>query len=193
MKRCLLLAVAWVCVALLGGCGSSPQVDYFLLTADAAPSSDRGGPTIGIATLEVAEYLHRMELVSFAGSNRLRVDPYRRWAEPLEDGIRRALALNLSAQLGSDGVRSMPWPLDWVPQWLLRCSIVRLDVRDEAVELIAVWSLQDGGRARAADEHTSRLTRARSAAGGEAIAADISAMLLDLGREISSAIESETR
>jgi uncharacterized lipoprotein YmbA len=98
------------------------------------------------------------------------------------------LLLNLSALLGSDGVRGMPWPRDWAPQWLLRCSIARLDVREDVVELVAVWSLQDGPRARAAMERTTRLTRPRSSAAIDSVAADISQVLLELSQEISGAI-----
>ena len=151
MNRRLLLAFLCVWTALLGGCGTpSPRPDYFLLSADAAPAVEKTTLTLGIATFDVAEYLRRVEMVTLAGSNRLRIDPYRRWAEPLDEGMRRILALNLAALLGTDSVRTMPWPRDWVPHWLLRCSIVRLDVKDDAIDLVAVWSLQDGKRKRAA-------------------------------------------
>ena len=182
-------ALMFVFALLLVACGSTPQTDYYLLTADADRSSELRGPTLGIAELNLAEYLRRPELVTLQSSNRLHVDPYRRWAEPLDDGMRRTLALNLSALLGSDGVRNMPWPRDWVPQWLLRVSIARMDVGQESIELVAVWSLQDGRRAHAAVEHTSRLGRARSGDSADSIAADMSQSLLALSQEIVASID----
>ena len=184
MRAALLALFALMLMA----CGSTPQPDYYLLTADAQRIPETGGATLGIAELNLAEYLRRPELVTLAGSNRLHIDPYRRWAEPLDDGMRRTLALNLAAQLGSDGVRNMPWPRDWVPQWLLRVSIARMDVSADSIELVAVWSLQDGRRERAAVEHTSRLDRSRSGDSADSIASDISQALLALSQEMVAAV-----
>lgn len=177
-------------VLMLSACGSTPQTDFYLLTADAKPSGTAAATVIrvGVAELGVAEYLRRAELLSLEGGNKLYVDPYRRWAEPLDDGVRRTLVLNLGALLDSDAVRAMPWPRDWIPHWLLRCYIARLDVQDDHVELVAIWSVQDGRRERAAIEHTSRLSRARNSDSPERIAADVSALLLELSEQIASSM-----
>ena len=123
------------------------------------------------------------------GSNRLVLDPYRRWAEPLDEGVRRVLVLNLGSLTGSDSVRGVPWPRDWQPRWLLRLAIERLDADAHSVHLYARWSLQDGARQRAALERGSELSRSRSGTSAESIAADMSQLLAELSVRIVRAMD----
>ena len=185
MPRARRLAPVLALAGLLAGCGSTPPTEYYLLSAEAPPAAARAEPSIGIAELNVAEYLQRPEMLTMESANRLRLRDYHRWAEPLADGIQRTVALNLGALLETDGVRVPPWPREWSPQWLLRLNIARLDVRSEAVELIATWSL-----ARGADtlERSSRLSRARSGTSADSAAADISALLLELSERIAAEV-----
>jgi len=185
MPRARRLAPVLALAGLLAGCGSTPPTEYYLLSAEAPPAAARAEPSIGIAELNVAEYLQRPEMVTMESANRLRLRDYHRWAEPLADGIQRTVALNLGALLETDGVRVRPWPREWSPRWLLRLNIARLDVRSEAVELIATWSL-----ARGADtlERSSRLSRARSGTSADSAAADISALLLELSERIAAEV-----
>jgi hypothetical protein len=177
------LAPVFALAALLAACGTTPPTEYYLLSAEAPPGAARAGPAIGIAELNVAEYLQRPEMVIMESANRLRLRDYHRWAEPLADGVQRTLALNLGALLETDAVRVRPWPREWSPQWLLRLSIARLDVRGDTVELVATWSLAHGSETR---ERSSRLARARSGTSADSAAADISALLLELSGQIAS-------
>jgi len=185
MPRARRLAPVLALAGLLAACGSTPPTEYYLLSAEAPPAAARAEPAIGIAELNVAEYLQRPEMLTMESANRLRLRDYHRWAEPLADGIQRTVALNLGALLETDGVRVPPWPREWSPRWLLRLNIARLDVRSEAVELIATWSL-----ARGADtlERSSRLSRARSGTSADSAAADISALLLELSERIADEV-----
>lgn len=179
------LAPVLALAALLAACGSTPRTEYFLLSAEAPPVAARAQPAIGIAELNVAEYLQRPEMVIMESANRLSLRDYHRWAEPLADGVQRTVALNLGALLETDGVRVRPWPREWSPQWLLRLNIARLDVRSDTVELVATWSLAHGSETR---ERSSRLARARTGTSADSAAADISALLLELSGQIASEV-----
>lgn len=179
------LAPVLALAALLAACGSTPRTEYFLLSAEAPPVAARAQPAIGIAELNVAEYLQRPEMVIMESANRLSLRDYHRWAEPLVDGVQRTVALNLGALLETDGVRVRPWPREWSPQWLLRLNIARLDVRSDTVELVATWSLARGSETR---ERSSRLARQRTGTSADSAAADISALLLELSGQIASEV-----
>lgn len=179
------LAPVLALAALLAACGSTPRTEYFLLSAEAPPVAARAQPAIGIAELNVAEYLQRPEMVIMESANRLSLRDYHRWAEPLADGVQRTVALNLGALLETDGVRVRPWPREWSPQWLLRLNIARLDVRSDTVELVATWSLARGSETR---ERSSRLARQRTGTSADSAAADISALLLELSGQIASEV-----
>jgi uncharacterized lipoprotein YmbA len=179
------LAAVLAVAGLLAACGSTPRTEYYLLSAEAPPAAARAQPAIGIAELKVAEYLQRPEMVIMESANRLSLRDYHRWAEPLADGVQRTVALNLGALLETDGVRVRPWPREWSPQWLLRLSIARLDVGSDVVELVANWSLAREGETR---DRSSRLTRSRSGTSADAVASDISALLLELSERIAAEV-----
>ncbi len=181
------IAVLAVLFALCAGCGTTPHTEYYLLSATApAPGAPRGeGPSVGIVDLRVAEYLQRPEILVLESANRLQVREFARWAEPLPDGITRTLVLNLAALLDSDRVRARPWPRPWTPAWELRVEIARLDVRGTTAELLASWSLVHGTDTL---ERSVRLVQARSGEDAESVAADLSALLLDLAERIAAAI-----
>lgn len=186
------ILVLMTMLATLASCGSTPSANYYLLSADAPPAAGADGPTLGIAELHVAEYLRRPELVLLRSPNRLELQEFERWAEPLEDGIERTLALNLGALLATDAVRTRPWPRSWTPQWELRCTIARLDVGSTQVELVATWSLQATTGAAVLIERNSRISVARSGSAADSVAADISTVLLQLSEQLSAAIQTAT-
>ena len=181
-----------LCLALislfLAACTATPPADFYLLSANAEPGSRTAAPSLGIASVAVAEYLRRPQIGTLVGANELRLHDYQRWAEPLDEGVRRTLLLNLSALLGSDSVRSMPWPREWQPEWLLRCEVERLDVGDSEVELVVSWSLGMAGGGQATVQRMSRLRRARTDSSVASVAGDVSELLLELSEEIAAAL-----
>ncbi len=183
----LLLASRLLALILpLAGCGSTPPTDWYLLEATATPLAAAGGPSIGIARLEVADYLLAPQVQTRPGPNTVRRADFARWAEPLDQGVARVLLLDLAAVAGTERVRLAPWPRDWVPERELMVRIERLDAGPAEVELVATWSVQDGARTRPARDRLGRLSRPRSGAGAESVAADYSALLGELARQIAA-------
>lgn len=188
MRRVNTLCVALVSLCLAACLGTTPAADFYLLSANAEPRSSVDAPSLGIVSVGVAEYLRRPQIVTLAGANELELHDFQRWAEPLDDGVRRTLLLNLSALLGSDSVRSMPWPREWQPQWLLRCEVERLDVGRSEVELVASWSLGMADAGQPTVQRLSRLRRVRTDSSVASVAGDVSELLLGLSEEIAAAL-----
>ena len=189
MRRAALLTMSLL-AALLAGCGSTPPTHHFLLESVVPPSGVVAGVRIGISDLGVSQYLLAPQLQQRSGPNALQRMPFERWAEPLDDAVERVLLLDIAAAAGTESVRLAPWPRDWVPDWELKIRIERLDAGSEDAVLVAIWSLQDGARERAARDRITRLSVPRSGQGGAALAADLSALLGEFARRIASEIPS---
>lgn len=170
----------------LAGCGSTPPTDWYLLESTATPLAGAAGPSIGIARLEVADYLLAPQVQTRPAPNSVRRADFARWAEPLDQGVARVLLLDLAALAGTERVRLAPWPRDWVPERELMVRIERLDAGPTEVELVATWSVQDGARKRPARDRLERLSRPRTGAGAESVAADYSALLGELAQQIAT-------
>jgi uncharacterized lipoprotein YmbA len=180
------LAASFAAALLLGGCGSTPPTDWYVLSARTPATVMEERPTVGIVTLQVAEYLLAPQMLSMEGGNRVRRAEFARWAEPLDKGIARVLSLDLAAELGTQGVRVAPWPREWVPDYELRLRIDQLDAREGAVDLVAAWSTQGAAGASARRDRVTRVSRPRSGTDAAAMAADFSALLADLAVAIAA-------
>ena len=172
----------------LAGCGSTPRTSWYLLEATATPMPSTDGPRIGIARLEVAEYLLSSQIQTREGPNSLRRAGFAQWAEPLDKGVARVLLLDLAAAAGTERVRLAPWPRDWVPEREVMVRIQRLDAGVAEAELVATWSVQDGARKTPARDRLARIAVPRSGEDGAAIAADLSALLNELALRIAADI-----
>jgi uncharacterized lipoprotein YmbA len=73
-----------------------------MLRANADFSNADSSLLIGMAAVDVPAYLKRSELVVQVGPQELRPARYHRWAEPLDQGVRRYLRDRLSTALGTN-------------------------------------------------------------------------------------------
>lgn len=101
--------VAAVAIAMVvGACATAPKESFFTLSAVAEPAGAPAaeGASIFVGPVSVPEAVDRTPMVLRAGPNEVRIDDFNRWAEPLDTGIARVLAENLSRTLGSPRVLS---------------------------------------------------------------------------------------
>lgn len=96
----LLLAAAALALA-LAGCGSSPPMRHYVLSAEAAPSPDPDAVRVSVGPVAIPELVDRPDLVVRAGPNRVEIADLDRWGEPLRDAVPRVLATNLQRRLGT--------------------------------------------------------------------------------------------
>ena len=111
----------------LAGCAVSDPTRYYALgrspaaapaggtaaprpaAAPPAPAAGSGNLTIGIGPIIVPGYLDRINIVTRTGSDQVDLSQFHRWAEPLVDGIARALSEEIAAGVPTERVVAFPW------------------------------------------------------------------------------------
>jgi uncharacterized lipoprotein YmbA len=186
MSRKLLIIL--VLLGLIAACGSTPPSNFYMLSADAPGIPGTSGPAIGVGPVSVPEYLRRSQMVLNRDSHRLILAEYDRWAEPLQDGIQRVLAINLSSLLDTQNVQIYPWRRDDPPRFGVQVAVAQFSITDGRALLIAEWTVTD-----VADRSTvtQRIGNYREDVGSdepERVAAAYSALLLQLSDDIAVAI-----
>ena len=175
---------------LVGGCGKSPPVRFYMLSAKASPRSSSADPIGGVALAQVGvpKYIDRPQIVSRIGSHRMVVAEFDRWAEPLESQIPRVLEENLAKRLGTACLPAGPHAFD-VVDYRVRVGIMQLDgtLGEEAV-LETSWRIDDSGGQILVPLTRSRYVVAVPGDGYEAFAAAVSDAIGQLSVEIANAI-----
>jgi uncharacterized lipoprotein YmbA len=177
---------------LLVACGSSPQHNFYLLSAESRALASGQSPSLGIGPIEIPEYLNRNSLVYSRGSNQLHIASFERWAEPLADGIERVLGLNLAAELGTQNIRPHPWQRTDAPAYAVQLWVLSLDAAGQEAELVVEWRVSRPGESAPLERRISRLSQplpgpewqAADAAGAyskllQALSAEIAAVIRD--------------
>jgi uncharacterized lipoprotein YmbA len=179
---CLLFA------GLIAACGSTPRSDYYMLSANATGSTGSEGPSIGIGPITVPEYLKRREMVLNRSANRLDLADFDRWAEPLDAGILRVTALNLSLLLKTQRVQSFPWRRGNLPDFGISIAVAQFSMRGERALLVTEWTITEPATGKAVMQHISRLEGSAVAGDPESVAAAYSELLKQFAEEIAAAI-----
>jgi uncharacterized lipoprotein YmbA len=129
--------------------------------------------------VHLAAYLAVPEIQVRASATEVRRGTVDRWAEPLEDGIARVLAQDLSAILGTREVVLFPWYAEQRPDCQVQVSVRRFELEPDGSGLLeARYEVTDlGGRAG----HLVRDLEVRRPAAGSDTAASVAALSEALG------------
>lgn len=184
---------AGFCVLVLAaaGCGASPEVRFYTLSAGPDPGSDGAAPvetpaiSVGPVTLPVL--VDRPHLVVRVGANRVAIVEEHRWAEPLKSEIPRVVARNLAQMLGTKQVTSSAQSMTDSANIRVLMDVQLFDsAPGDAVTIDTLWTIR-----RASGEPVTGHSSVRepvSGAGYEAIVAAHSRALASVSREIADAI-----
>lgn len=127
LNKALLLLMIFVLCA----CKNSPPREYFALSATAADFNITGqtpvNHIIGIGPVTIPEYLQHNKIAFWKTPQQLILLDNHYWAEPLERGITRVLALELQAAHSDWRVVQFPWPNNQRPRYSLKIDVQRLD------------------------------------------------------------------
>ncbi|TGD72071.1 membrane integrity-associated transporter subunit PqiC [Mangrovimicrobium sediminis] len=176
-------------LGLLGACGSTPKSNHYILRAQAVPVETDTAFALGVGPVGVPPYLQRDAMVLSDGANRLDLANTERWAEPLEDGITRVMALNLAALLGTQDVRPYPWHPKRPPAYALKLRVLELDADSASARLVAEWLVYRPGDDSTLERRIARLQQPLDGDGPEAIAGAYSALFFQLSEIAAAAIE----
>ena len=191
------ITLYWLLLAILGlaGCGNSPPIQYYTLSAEAPPDPAlalRTEQHIAVGPVTLPDVVERPQLVIRTTANRVTLLEEHQWAEPLPNEIARVIADNVSRLLGTKLISIYPQSAaDHAPYRVL------VDVRQFEstlgghVLLDATWTV------RHSDHGETAMKIGRSSAeepaggpGYEALAAAHSRALVRISRDIAEAIRS---
>jgi uncharacterized lipoprotein YmbA len=161
---------------------------FFVLAALGAPAATGAPLALGVGPVRLPGYLAVPEVQVRASDTEVRRSEIDRWAEPLDEGIARVLAQNLSTALGTKEVVLFPWFPEQRPAVQVALSVRRFELEPDGSGLVEglyeVTDLASGRRA-------IREVRYRRPASGPDTAASIAALsqgLADLAAEIAGEV-----
>jgi len=182
-------------LSFLTGCGSSSPINYYVLSSPSTSPPAGTSPIIGVGAVTIPEYLNRENMVFNSEENALFIADSDRWAEPLQKGIQRVLAMNLASLLDTQNIRLHPWARNAAPDYSVSINILRLDADDKEATLAAEWQITQTAEKKPRTQNIKQISQSFPGGGPDAddIAAAYSALLFQLSETIAAAIEAEPR
>jgi uncharacterized lipoprotein YmbA len=179
-------------LALTGCSFLQPAVDpsrFFVLNAIAPAAGSGSQLALGVGPLNLPSYLAVSEIQVRESATELMRSPVDRWAEPLQDGILRVLAQDLSAVLGTRDVVLFPWYAEQQPDVQVAVSIRRFEIDPEGAALLEaryeVTRPAGGGPGTLRD---FAVRKAPSDPGTAASVAALSEALADLAADVAAQV-----
>lgn len=183
-------ALTLLLTVMLSACGSSPPVSYFTLSA-VVPSVKDAPPatySVAVGSAAIPDAVDRPQLVSRIDANRVAIDDFTRWAEPLRSGIPRVIAENLARLLPGARVSAHPNSSPQDADYHVRLDVQQFEsAPGDSVSVEALWTVRP---ARGGDVLKGR-SRVQEAVQGHDVAALLAAhdrALAVVSREIADAV-----
>jgi uncharacterized lipoprotein YmbA len=183
-------AHTWLLALIVAGCASSPPERFYTLSPGGLPppAAHAAAYRVAVGPVTIPALVDRPQIVLRTGANRVTLAEQSRWAEPLKDGIERAVAGNLAALLSGAQVATDAHGAAAAPDYRVLLDVQNFDsALGDAATLDLLWTV------RAADDRVVAAGRSviREAARGsdyDAIVAAHGRALAAASREIAAAI-----
>jgi uncharacterized lipoprotein YmbA len=178
-------------LALLAACGSAPKDQFYSLTGsagggkDSLPGLDYG---VAIGPVYVPEIVDRPHFVLQTPGAEVRIAENVRWAEPLKEGIARAVANHLAQTLENARVAPRAYGIAGDADYRVVLDVQRFDsAPGQAATLDVMWTVR---RTRDAAQQTGRVKvkEAVEGAGYEALVAAHARAIAVVSRNIADVI-----
>ena len=189
----LVIAMAASFLGCVGVGQPSPPIRHWVLSSlPGIPEIVEGDRSVAVGPIELPVQLDRSNVVLLEGANRLLVLPLDQWGEPLESGIARVIAENLTLSIPGLKGATFPWTGGGQTDAQLLLFVTRLDLRrGKAVELIVTWLLSFPGEAEARVVRTFSHREPVDSDKVEAMVAALSRSLEQLTIDVIPTIERE--
>ncbi len=129
------------------GCSATAPSQYYLLSPikDTAtvsfPEVDKI-QVIGVGPIKFPKYFNRAQLIRFSGANKVVVEEFKRWAEPVDQNFTRVLRTNLTMLLASSYAIDYPWKRAMNVQYQVTLDIYQFETDpDGSVNVKANWAI----------------------------------------------------
>ena len=182
----------FLALLLTAGCANREPPRYFTLEATKPNGSGESGPSIGLRPVEIPAYLRRSAIARETADHELMINTQERWAEPLEDGIRRVRALNLAATLPTNDVRRYPWTASRRPDVVITLQFMEFEAAPSTARLVVEVEIAVGDTL-AHSQLVSLSTALPLDASGSEIAKAFSQLMRELAGVITPVIHQNTR
>ena len=184
-----LIAIVFVAVV-VAGCASSPSRFYTLNATAKSDGVSAAQYAVAVGPVTIPAGVDRPQFTVRVAPNRVAIDEFNRWAEPLNENIASVVAADLATLLGTSRVAAVSLA-NFDPAYRVAIDIQRFEsVPGKSAQLEAVWvvhkvagSVTLSGRT-IADEPVS-------GSGFEALAAAHSRALAKVSVDIAAAIRTE--
>jgi hypothetical protein len=138
-------SVAAVMLAMVAGCASAPKEQFYTLSngsgdRPALPAQDYA---VAVGPVYVPDVVDRPHLVLRMGGSEVRISEQVRWAEPLKEGIARAVATDLARDLQNGRVSPRAAPGSGEPDYRVTLDVQDFDsVLGKAATLEVMWTVR---------------------------------------------------
>ncbi|MBB4515246.1 PqiC family protein [Paraburkholderia fungorum] len=190
MMRPSLIAAGASVLAVLCGCAASPKADFYTLSPAAVPvDTPPAGPiAVLITVVTVPDLVDRPQIVVRSGDNKVDIDEFARWADPLKSQIPRVVRADLGQLLNSPLVSTYAMGGDPASAYRVQLDVQRFDAAlGEAVTVDVLWSVAPPGKKPSLNGR-STVREPCTGAGFDGVVAAYSRALGTASRDIASAI-----
>jgi len=142
------MSLTAIAVYFLAGCATSPASKFYTLSAvqNVEQSSNAAQVAIAIDPITVPELVDRSQIVTKLDANRVSIDEFARWAEPLKSQIPRVLAADLAQFIPGAIVSTYPQRVD-NNAYRVSVDVQSFDASTNgAVTLAVIWSVRAPNR-----------------------------------------------
>ena len=146
--RFFLLSLGVIALSFLSGCATSPESKFYTLSAVPVVEQSPKVAQVAIAIdpVTVPELIDRSQIVTKVDANRVSIDEFARWAEPLKSQIPRVLAADLEQFIPGAIVSSYPQRVD-DNAYRVSVDVQSFDTSmSGAVTLAVIWSVRPPNR-----------------------------------------------
>ncbi|NCF24920.1 MAG: hypothetical protein GWP60_10295 [Gammaproteobacteria bacterium] len=186
-------APAVLLVITLGGCGSSPPVNYYDLQALETGYAADGEKSIavGVGPLSTPDYLSRSQIVMRKSDSTVFFDDFNRWVEPVDDAIYRIVSENIDSLIAEAVVVAFPYTHIANLDYQVIGRISRFDVGPDGRAVMQIqWSVIGPGDAFVIQPRRVRYEAIAAQPGDyPALARAMSEVLQEFSRDVANSLE----
>lgn len=193
MARTVRMTLFAIVAGLIAGCGSSPPVQFYTLSAEASAGADRATtPALRIAVgpVSLPDVVDRPQIVVRSGPNQVMLVDEHRWAESLKTEIPRVIAEDLGRLLSTGQVWAYPQQVPSAVDYRVLVDIQHFEsTPGQTASIDALWTIQRH-TPQGVEVKTGRssLQQPVGGQGYDALAAAHSRALASIAREIADVI-----
>jgi uncharacterized lipoprotein YmbA len=191
MSHAMRAGVVAIMLAVLAACGSAPKEQFYTLSNGTGAERAAQPPqdyAVAVGPVYIPDVVDRPHLVLRMGGSEVRISEQVRWAEPLKEGIARAVATNLAMDLQNGRVSPRAAPAAGEADYRVIVDVQDFDsALGKAATIEVMWTVR---RVKDGEVQTGRM-RVRQAVANDSYDELVSAharALADVSRSIAEMI-----